>query len=221
MSTKTLVQLLVTGAVLAAAAPVWAQEKAADTSAEKPANEQVIVPQVDLRNVKVPKIPANDFELGLFTGTYATENFGSSSVSGVRLGYHITEDFFVEGAYARTKVSDENFRSILPGGIFPTGEEKLTYYNISAGYNVLPGEIFLGRNYAKASTLYIIGGVGNTSFNRQKKQTFNVGAGARVFLADWAALQIDVRDHIFTYDLLGKRQSTQNLEFTIGATFFF
>jgi hypothetical protein len=35
------------------------------------------------------------------------------------------------------------------------------------------------------------------------------------------ALQADVRDHVFSLDLLGKRQSTQNLEVTAGLTFFF
>lgn len=49
----------------------------------------------------------------------------------------------------------------------------------------------------------------------------NVGLGTRLFLADWAALQVDMRDHIFSLDLLGKRQSTQNLELTAGLTFFF
>ena len=194
---------------------------AAQATPQQPSNEQVIQPQVDRREIKLPKYPSKDFAIGVFGGTYSTQNFGSSGVAGVRLGYHITEDIFVDAVYAQTKVSDENYRQILSGGLFAQPEEKLKYYNLSAGYNILPGEIFLGRNYAKASALYLIGGVGNTSFNRQKKQTFNVGAGARVFLADWAALQIDVRDHIFTYDLLGKRQSSQNLEFTVGATFFF
>lgn len=188
---------------------------------EKTANEQVIVPQVDRRNVKPPKFPSNDFEMGLFVGTYATQNFGTSTVSGLRLGYHITEDFFVEGAYGRTKVTDEAFSATLPAPILASHEEKLVYYNISAGVNVLPGEVFLGRNRAKASALYLIGGVGSTRFNRQRKQTINFGAGVRVFLADWAALQLDMRDHIFELDLLGKRDRTQNLEMTLGATFFF
>lgn len=195
--------------------------RAADDTGAKPASEQVIVPQVDRRDLRVPTIPSNDIEVGLFAGTYATQNFGSNPVYGVRLGYHVTEDFFVEGAYGRSKVSDENYRLILPGGIFPTGEQNLTYYNISIGYNLLPGEIFLGRNRAKPTTLYLIGGVGNTNFMSQRKQTFNIGAGARVFLADWFGVQIDVRDHIFKYDLLGRRQSTQNIELTLGATFFF
>lgn len=219
-TTHTLIiSSLLSAAALCAPLHVFAADE--KDKENKPSNEQVIVPQVDRRNVKVPKFPSKDFELGLFTGTYATESFGSSSVSGVRLGYHITEDFFVEGAYARTKVSDENYRQILPGGIFPSGSETLTYYNVSIGWNALPGEIFIWRNTAKASALYLIAGIGNTKFLEQRKQTINYGVGSRVLFADWFALQIDVRDHMFTYDLLGRRKSTHNPEFTLGATFFF
>ena len=203
-------------ALAAAALP-----SAALAQEQKPANEQVVVPQVDRRNVKPPKFPSNDFELGAYTGTYATQNFGSSSVSGLRLGYHITEDVFVEGVFGRTKVSDELVRSLLGAGILPSASEKLTYYNISAGYNLLPGEVFIGRNNAKASAIYIIGGVGSTNFASQRRQTVNFGLGLRVFMADWAALQVDMRDHLYSLDLLGKRQNTQNLELTAGLTFFF
>jgi outer membrane beta-barrel protein len=188
---------------------------------EKPANDQVIVPQVDRRDIQLPKFPSNDFAIGAFVGTYATQNFGSSVVGGLRLGYAITEDFFVEGVYAQTKVSDELFRQILPGGIFPTASQRLSYYNFSAGYNLLPGEVFIGGKRAKPAAFYVIGGVGSTNFAEQRRPTFNVGAGYRVFLADWASLQVDMRDHIFSLDLLGTRQSTQNLEFTFGFTAFF
>jgi outer membrane beta-barrel protein len=202
--------------------PAFAQTAPADPSAAaRPANEQVIVPQVDRRKVKPPRIPSNDIELGAFVGTYATENFGASLVSGLRLGYHITEDFFVEGVFGRTKVSDEAFRQVLPGGVFGKAEETLSYYNVSVGWNVFPGEVFIGRNHAKASALYLIGGVGSTDFNRQKQQTLNFGFGTRVFLTDWAAVQLDMRDHMFTLDLLGKRQKTNNIEMSFGVTFFF
>jgi len=188
---------------------------------ERPSNEQVIEPQVDRRVIKLPKFPSNDFEFGVFGGTYATENFGSSFLYGARLGYHITEDIFVEAVYGRTQISDENFRQILPGGVFPQPKETLTYYNLSAGYNILPGEVFIGKSYAKASALSLIGGIGSTNFLEQKRQTINFGLGLRVFLADWAAVQVDMRDHIFSLDLLGKRQNTQNLELSAGLTFFF
>jgi len=184
-------------------------------------NDQVVVPQVDRRDIGVPKFPSNDFELGLFTGTYATQNFGSSWVYGLRAGYHITEDFFVEGVYGQTKVSDELFRQILPGGVFATTKEKLSYYNASVGYNILPGEIFIGGRHARPSQLYVVAGVGSTKFADQRRPTFNVGFGYRVFLADWVALQLDLRDHVYSLDLLGKRQSTQNLELTGGLSVYF
>jgi len=175
-------------------------------------NDQVVIPQVDRRDIEKPKFPSNDFEIGLFTGTYATQNFGSSWVYGARIGYHITEDFFVEGAYGQTKVSDELFRQILPGGILVAGTEKLSYYNLSIGYNLFPGEIFIGGRRARPSQFYIVAGVGSTSFADQRKPTFNFGFGYRVYLADWIALQLD---------LLGKRQNTQNVEFTGGLTVYF
>jgi outer membrane beta-barrel protein len=186
-----------------------------------PPNEQVIEPAVPRRDVRVPKIPNNDIIVGAFVGTYSTEDFGASLVYGVRAGYHITEDFFVEGVYGTTKVSDDNFRQILPGGVFPTAEEKLDYYNLSIGYNILPGEVFFGSKYAMASALYLIAGVGSTKFLEQSKQTLNFGLGVRVFMKDSFALQVDFRDHAYSLDLLGKQKSTQNLEMTAGATFFF
>ena len=184
-------------------------------------NDQVVVPQVDRRDIEKPKFPSNDFEIGLFTGSYATQNFGSSWVYGARIGYHITEDFFVEGVYGQTKVSDELFRQILPGGIFLQDTEKLSYYNLSIGYNLFPGEIFIGGRRARPSQFYLVAGVGSTKFADQSKPTFNVGFGYRVYLADWAALQLDLRDHVFSLDLLGKRQNTQNVELTGGLTFYF
>jgi outer membrane beta-barrel protein len=189
-------------------------------AAQRPANEQVIEPAVPRRDVRVPKIPNKDFIIGAYVGTYSTEDFGANLVYGARLGYAITEDFFVEALCGTSKVSDENFRQILPGGVFPEKEEKLQYYNLSVGYNVLPGEVFFGSRYAKASALYLIAGVGSTKFLEQSKQTINFGLGLRIFPADWMAIQVDFRDHVYSLDLLGQRKSTQNLELTAGATFF-
>ena len=200
-----------------------AAQTAPPPTAQQPANEQVIVPEVDRRNVKVPKFPSKDFELGALYGTYATQNFGSHAVAGVRLGYHITEDFFFESVYARTKADDSVYRRLTGGvgAVFNTETVNVNYYNLSFGFNVLPGEVFLGRRYAMPSALYLIGGVGSTKFDQQRRQTINFGWGVRLMLADWAALQVDMRDHVFSLDLLGRRESTHNLEMSAGLTFFF
>ena len=206
--------------LLAAAAPAFAQS--ADPQPPKPAGEQVITPQVDRRDIKLPRFASNDISVGVFAGRYATANFGSSTVTGLRLGYHITEDVFVDASYGRAKVTDEAFRQIFPnGGIFPTPKQNLTYYNVLAGYNLLPGEVFFGKSNAKISQGYVVGGIGSTDFAGQKRQTAVAGFGLRVVFASWFAAQVDVRDHIYSLDLLGKRQSNHNLEATAGLTVCF
>ncbi len=194
---------------------------AASATEQTPASattDQVVIPEVARRDVKLPRFPSNDFDLGLYAGTYSTQNFGTSAVSGLRLGYHITEDFFVQSVIAQTKVSDASFRQILPGGVFPNEKEKLRYYNLSLGYNILPGEVFIRTKYAMPFSLYLIGGVGSTSLDQQRRSTINFGSGMRVFFNDHIALQFDARDHMFSLDLLGKRQRTQNIELSIGVT---
>jgi len=199
-----------------------ADQQATDEPSRPPASdEQVIQPELDRRPVKVLHIPSNDFELGVFTGVYSTQYFGSDLVGGVRLGYHITEDFFAEAMYGNTRVTDEIFRQILPGGIFPNQEEKLIYYNMSFGFNVLPGEVFWWKTTARPTALYLIAGLGSTKVFDQRHFTANAGFGVRVWLSNWSSLQVDMRDHIFSLDVLGQQRSTQNLEFTGGVTLFF
>ena len=108
-------------------------------------------------------------------------------VYGVRLGYHITEDFFVEGVYA----ADQGERRGVPPD--PAGRHlrrrkrtKLSYYNFSVGYNLLPGEIFLGSRTRQAvAALRRSPASAAPSSTSQRRPTFNVGFGYRVFLADW------------------------------------
>lgn len=200
---------------LLAATPVFAQQQ------RKPADEQVVVPDVPRRDVALPKFPSKDWEIGAFTGIYSTESFGASPIAGFRAGYHFTEDVFMELAYGRTTVTDGAFRRVLPGGVFADEKETLQYVNLSTGINVLPGEVFLGSKRAKATAIYLIGGVGTTRLQEQRRQTLNFGLGLKLLLSDRWAVRVDMRDHVFSFDLLGKRESTQNLELTAGVGFHF
>ncbi len=215
---------LLLGLTLAIAAvpmAAHAQQTRASEAASQSAKEQVVVPDVDRRDVRAPRIASKDFEVGLLFGTYAVQNFGSSAVTGLRLGYHLSEDLFAELAYGQAKVSDDTYRQILPGGIFGGQTASLKYTSLSAGYNVLPGEVFIGKGIAKATAVYLLGGVGSTNFNQQRLQTFNLGLGMRVYLHDRFSVRVDLRDHIFSLDLLGKRERTQNIELTAGLSYYF
>lgn len=206
-------------AFLIAAALALTGAQAAHAADAPAPDEPVVVPQVQRRDVKLPRLPSRDFELGAFAGSYSVQGFEAVAVAGLRAGYHITEDFFVQASFGQAKVNDDTFQKIFAGTVLAS--DKLSYYNVSLGYNVMPGEVFFGRDTAKASSVYLIAGVGSTRFNDRRHQTLNFGAGIRLFLRDWAAVQVDMRDHIFSDDLLGTRRRNNNLEFSGGITFFF
>ena len=148
------------------------------------------------------------------------EDFGSNVVYGARVGYHITEDFFVEGSFARSTVSDESFRNFAIT-IFEQSEEDLYYYNLALAWNVFPGEVFVWKNHAFTSSVYLIGGAGNTNFNDEDFFTVNVGFGVRILPLDFLSLRFEVRDYLFSSDLLGESKTTNNLELTGNVGFFF
>lgn len=183
--------------------------------------EQVVEPRLERRTVRVPHIDADDFEIGLFTGIYSAEDFGSNSVQSARLSYHVTEDIFFEAAFGRTEVSDELFRQILPGGIFQNPVEELTYYSLSVGYNFFPGEVFISRHRALASAVYVIAGIGNTAFIQEDRSTFSFGIGIRLLLTDSFAVHVGMRDHMFESDILGQKKTSHNFELHTGLSFYF
>lgn len=184
--------------------------------------EPLLDPRIERRQVREAQIDAENLELGLYTGLMSLQDFGVSSYSGLRLAFHVSEDLFFEAAVGRTRAGDTSFEQLNPGVILLENEEKvLTTYNFSVGYNVLPGEAFLGSKRAYNNAFYLIGGAGSTEFAGDDHFTLNAGIGYRLLLTDWLSARIEMRDHIFELDLFGEAQTTQNLVWTLGLGGFF
>ena len=196
-----------------------AEEKAAPLNLE---SEQLIQPEIIRRDVELDKIDTEDFEATLFAGVLSVEDFGANTVAGVRLAYHINEDVFIEAALAQSKAGQTSYERLSGGTPLLTSDQRdITYYNVSLGYNILPGESFLTRDTSFNSAIYIIAGMGNTTFAGSDKLTINIGGGFRLLATDWLALHIDVRDHIFNIDILAEDKTANNLEVTFGISAFF
>jgi outer membrane beta-barrel protein len=198
----------------------FGQEEAPPPSAEPPG--QVIDPEVARREIKEPAIDREDFEIGAYVGIMGIEDFGSNVSYGVRLAYHVTEGFFVEGTVGQSEGGLTSFE-VLSGGarLITDSERTMTYYNLNLGYNILPGEVFLGEGRAYNTNLYLIAGLGSTRFAGDDRFSVNVGAGYRFLLSDAVALHLDFRDHLFDIDLLGEEKTAHNLEGHLGFTVFF
>lgn len=211
--------LLLSGVALAAVTmPAQAQQA---TGAEA-ATPQVVEPRVKRRDVNPPGLDTENWEAGLFVGTISIEDFGASVSYGGRIAYHFTEDVFAEATIGTAKAGKTSYEDLSGSAeLLTDSERQFTHYDLSVGWNALPGEVFLGGKRAMPSAVYFTLGAGSTRFAGDDHFTVALGAGLRVLANDWIAVHLDARNLAFETDLLGEDKLTHNLQFTFGLTAFF
>lgn len=184
-------------------------------------DKPMIEPEVEVNEISEAKIDNEDFEIGVFSGLYSTEDFGTNGVYGARFAYHITEDFFIEFTGGETKTRKSSYEEYFYVSLLPNDERTLKYYDVSFGYNFLPGEAFISSGWAFYTDFYATAGVGATEFGGDTLFTVVGGVGFRFVATDWMAFHVDMRGHTFQTDVIKENQRTKNLEFTGSVTFFF
>ena len=196
-----------------------AEEEAEDQDVTPP---RVIEPNVARRKIKTPKIDNENWEIGVGAGFLSIEDFGTNPVYAGQVTYHVTEDFFFRADIGQSTAGRTSFENLGGDIELLTGDERrFTYYSLSLGYNFLPGEVYLGRNLAMNSGVYLLGGIGSVDFAGDNHLAINLGAGYRVLPTDWLAIHIGVQDRVFDSDLLGEKKVTNNIETLLSATVFF
>ncbi len=215
--------VLLLTALAAAAMPSTGAAQAAPDPAVLPTQQpQVVEPAVARRDIEPVRIDTENFEAGLFIGTVSIEDFGSSLLYGGRLAYHFTEDVFAEATIGTAKAGRTSYEDLSGSAdLLTDSERRYTYYDLALGWNALPGEVFFGGTRAMPSAVYFTVGAGSTRFADDDHFTVVLGAGLRLLATDWIALHLDVRDHMFESDLLGRNKTTQNLQVGFSVTAFF
>jgi outer membrane beta-barrel protein len=196
-------------------------QQGSQQSSQQESEQSVIEPNIERRDINEANIDSENFEFGLLVGVISIEDFSSSMVVGARAAYHVNEDFFVEATYGQADAGETSFEVLSGGAPFLTDEERnFRYYNVSLGYN-LNGETFFTDNLVFNSATYLTLGAGSTEFGGDERFTLTLGAGYRLLLTDFFALHLNVKDHLFNSELIGAEKTTHNIEYGLGATFFF
>lgn len=163
-----------------------------------------------------------ELELGAYAGILAIEDFGSSTVLGLKASFHATEDFFLQANYGQAEAGDSTAEYYFgDDDISIVKNRDYRYDNLLVGYNLFPGETFVTQNLTFNSAFYLVAGAGNTEFADDNHFTITVGSGYRIILKDWLTVNVDFRDHSFEADIGPKTKRTHNLEFSTGVTAFF
>lgn len=209
-----------------AAAPAWAEEDGGVLLLDGAATDEERAPLVDpdlaQREVQVTDIDTENLEIGVYGGLLSIEDFGSSAVTGVQVGWHFTEDLFIQANGYMSRGGTTSYET-LSGGLQLLTDDERDYvaWDLSLGFNVFPGEAFVGRKRAFNTAFYLTAGIGSTEFAGDDRYTLTVGAGYRLLATDWLAWHVGWRDHLFAIDTLGTEKDTHNVELYSGLTTFF
>jgi len=184
--------------------------------------DKIITPDLERRVITEDKLDSENWEIGIYTGIFSIEDFGSNTVVGLKATYYVTEKFFVEANYGVTKAGKTSTERLFTFVDSLSEEQReYSYYNASVGYNLFPGEVFWGGNTAFNTDIYILAGIGNTTFNNDEFFTYSFGAGFRFYAKDWLAFNLTIKDHIFDSNVIGDTVAVNNLEATLGISMYF
>jgi outer membrane beta-barrel protein len=206
--------------------PAWAAENQSGKNGqdEKKSDDlgSIFDPKVERREVEREAINTENWEIGGYYGIISIEDFGSNELVGARVAYHVTEDFFIEASYAQATAGFSSFERLNGNVTLLTPEQReYNQFNVGLGFNLLPGEGFIGDNLAFSSSLYLITALGSTDFAGEQRSTIMVGGGYRVLFTDWLAVHLTLKDHLYDIELLGTAKTASDLEISTSVTIYF
>ncbi|MGK0441774.1 MAG: outer membrane beta-barrel protein [Pseudohongiellaceae bacterium] len=184
--------------------------------------EQVVVPDIDRRVITTDDIDTENFALSIHAGIISIEDFETTDLLVVRGDWYVTEDLFLEISYS-TATGDLTSYEELVGGtpLFADEQRDFTQYNLSLGYNIFPGQAHFSDSLNFNTNFYVVIGAGNTDFLGDEWFTVTYGAGYQILLTDYLAVHLDMRDHVFDRATFGTEETTNNIELSMGLSYFF
>jgi outer membrane beta-barrel protein len=182
----------------------------------------IVEPAIVRPQIKVPKIRTSNIEVTGSAGLLNVEPEGTYYSVDLRGTYHIKENFFAEASVGLSKLRAATYVDAKgQTQAFTTAQRRVYDYSLDLGYDILPGEAFLGRSKSLTSAVYVVGGVGALHYGSDSFFAPNVGIGYRLLLSDRVAAHIDVRDAVTQKNLLGVKHIANNVESTLGLAVYF
>lgn len=186
----------------------------------------IIEPQTEITEVNYAAIDDERFELGLYYGALAVADFPTSSLTGASFTYHITPAWIAQLHHAEATVGKPYYEEQASAEFsLLRDDRKYHYTSFSLGYRLLTGRSFLGENAKFNSDLYLLGGLGSTTFHGFTTNSFLIGTSYRVVLTDFMVANLDFRTHSVKRDdtdnTLDDGKRKLNNEFSIGLNWLF
>lgn len=166
------------------------------------------------------KVGTEFLEIGVSVGTVNIESFPTTFSKGINFTLRATEDFFLEMNYLVAEdVELSNYEENV-GAYFSDNQRDFEHYDLLLGYNLFQGEFFAGEK-ASLSSMYVVGGVGETTFGGEKRITTTLGVGYQIAFSRRYIVHFDMRDHIYKSSTNEQNEIVQNFEYSTGLSYLF
>lgn len=185
-------------------------------------NDTRIEPQINQSEVIPARLDTENFVVALRGGALAIEDFGTSGLAALQLSYHINEDFYISAEYAQAKAGLTSYERLSGAApLLTDSERQWRFYGAELGYVLLPGQVYVGSNYAINTGWSLFAGAGNVDFAGDKVFAVKFGSQFRLYMTDWLALDLVVTDYVFETTILAESKTTHNLNLALGFAVYF
>ncbi len=210
--------------LLVAGCSFFSQLTWADTAEqhEQVSDQVIIKPNLERREISEDRLDNENWAVGMQVGMLNIEDFGSNTWLSANVSYHLSEYFYIKAEYGHAKGGETSFEKLaIVEPLMTEDERNFDHMGLNIGYNFLPGEVFIGKGMAFNSAFSFELGAGTTEFAGDDQFTVNLGANYRVFLTDWLAWDIAMKDHILDVSITGETKTTHNMNFSLGLAAYF
>ncbi len=165
------------------------------------------------------KVNSELFDVGLTAGIINLEDFPAEFLVGASVTFKASESFFLQYNYVQADISRSTHEQ---GGLVYGVDRGFSHYDLLVGYNLFQGEFFAGKGGSHLSSLYVVGGVGDTDFGGEESFTYTFGVGYQIEFFRKYVLRVDYRDYLYKSAIIsGEDTTVQSNQLSVGMGYLF
>ena len=125
----------------------------------------------------------------------AVEDFNNNPVLGLSFVYHALNDWIVMANYGVSSVSRATFEERTGGNFLANADYDFKYIDFLAGYKLIHGRSFFGKQVKYNSDIYLLAGLGSVDFAGEDNSGLVFGVSYRSVITDWLTVNLDFKNY--------------------------
>lgn len=167
------------------------------------------------------RIDSEVFDLGVTAGVVNIADFNGEWTFGVSATFQASEDFFLQYNFLQADSSPSAYEN-SQGLLFEGGDRTFRHYDLLVGYKLFQGELFSSGEQTRLSSLYLVGGAGETRFGGEENFTTTLGVGYEVALTRDLLVRFDYRTYLYESNLIAdEERSVTSNQISAGVSYLF